>query len=157
MNDFDVMAAFRTALTESHDPDPANVARAVAAGTPVRHRADALAQALVRLAPTIAGDLRRTAMGSATPALGRDRWSNAGAVYKATLLDQRVSVRGVDMFMRDCTAGDLRWLAERNREHARVTVMRAEQYERIAALVVERGVRTVGDLDRDDLDGLAAA
>lgn len=155
MDTYDVIAAFRAALAESPDPDPANVARAVAAGVPTRHRADALAEVLVRLAPTIAGGLRRNAMGQI--ALGRDRWSKAGAIYKATLLDQRVRVTDGWKLMRDCTAEDLRTAADQRRDHARSVIAQAKQLERIAGLLVERGVRTVGDLDRDDLDGLEEA
>jgi hypothetical protein len=156
MNDYDVIAAFRAALAGSTDPDPANVARQVAAEIPARQRVDALAQVLIRLAPTIAGEQRRRAWGAAPPP-GRDRWSNAGTVYKQHLLNQRIAVADGWRRLGDCTADDLNFAARRNREHARSTIVRAEQYETLAALLVKRGARTVGDLDRDDLDGLEAA
>jgi hypothetical protein len=156
MSDYDVIAEFRTALAESIDPDPANVARQVAAEVPARQRVEALARALVMIAPTIAGAQRRQAMNAA-PRPGRSRWATAGEVYKDHLLNQRV--KGVDgwKLMRDCTADDLRAAADRNRQHARSAIARAKEYESIAALLVKRGVRTVGDLGDEDLDGLEAA
>lgn len=156
MSDFDVIAAFKVALGESTDPDPASVARAVAAEVPARARVEALTQALVRLAPTIAGAQRRQAMSVASSP-GRDRWSDAGAIYRSHMLDQRISLANGWKLMRDCTADDMREAAEIRRSHARAVLSQAKLFDEIAALLVERGARTVGDLDRDDLDGLEAA
>jgi hypothetical protein len=154
MTDYDVIAAFRVALNESTDPDPANVALAVAAAVPARQRAEALAQALVRLAPTVAGQQRRTAMPVAP---GRDRWSTAAAIYQHHLLAQRLRIGDEWKLMGDCTADDLRAAASQRREHAAAVIVHADQLDRIAALLDERGALTVSDLGRTDLDQLEPA
>lgn len=154
MTDYDVIAAFRAALSESTDPDPATVARSVAAAVPARQRAEALVQALVRLAPTVAGGQRRQAMPATA---GRDRWSNAAAVYQHHLLSQRIRIGDEWKLMGSCTAADLRAAAAQRRAHAAAVIAHADQLDRIASLLDERGARTVSDLGRSDLDQLEPA
>lgn len=155
MTDYDVIAELKAALAASTEPDPAAVAHEFAATVPSRVRAQALAQALARLAPVMAATMRSTAMGSAP--VGRNRWTGIGAIYKQAKLNDRMRVADGWKKLGDCTAEDLRFVAERNREHARATIARAVQYERLADLLDERGVTTVADLNRDDLNGLEAA
>jgi hypothetical protein len=157
VSDYDVIAEFRRALKGSTDPDPANVARQVAAAVPSRMLREALARALVMLAPTIAGALRRGALNVA-PRAGRNRWATARKAYDEHQLNQRVSLPGGGWkFMRDCTAEDLRQAAGMRRQHARSVIAQARRFESIADLLDKRGAQTVGDLDREDLDGLEAA
>jgi hypothetical protein len=70
----------------------------------------------------------------------------------ARSLRDRVSV-GPDewKFLSDCTADNLAYAAAMREEHARQTFARAQQYRRLAELLDEHAVSTVGELPRSVL------
>jgi hypothetical protein len=72
----------------------------------------------------------------------------------ARSLRDRVSVGagpGEWKFLADCTAENLAYAAAMREEHARRTYARAQQYRRLAELLDEHGVSTVGELPRSVL------
>jgi hypothetical protein len=164
---FDVLAALRTALAESDEPDPVLVAIDVAANVPDADLRDALAQALRRLASSVAGEARRrhqvelldsitvsTAAATATRPAGRDRWSQAGSAYKKLLQERLVTANGTKL-IRDCTAADFRWAAAERHEHAGRVRAHGDWFVRWAETLERHSAAVAADLPDNALQELA--
>ena len=80
------------------------------------------------------------------------RWDNVrAAVESGELAHWRVNAGGVNRFLLDCGAGDLRTAADYHQRTAHGHARRAGVYSRLAEALDERELSSVRDLDSDTL------
>lgn len=165
--DFDLTTLVREVCDDTDTPDPALLTKEVYRRLRHGERDAALLAALEvfvmqyvtrRRHYAIPGgqSTRDTQTGAA--AGGRSTKVAAIRSYARALRDRVAVGDGEWKFLADCTAGDLTYAAGLRREHAKATLARADQYERLAALLTRCGVSTVGALPDEVLaEGLDAA
>lgn len=138
-------ALIRDALTDSRAADPYAVVDAVLDAIPARLRAEYLREAIVARVPSVVARVRTNSTPAITPgrsvkqSLIRDEWW-------PSFLQQRVQVGDGWKFLADCTAGDLRMVAEMRRVKAQELLFRAEQFDLLADRMDAQGVAVLAEL-----------
>lgn len=148
-----VIDAYRAALAASHVADPIVVAKAVVDGVPDAEVRDALADALVALAPVMIST-ERSAIRAArqnSPAPASRRWRSAAEGYNAAILRMRLATPHGHIFLGDATVADLDHQERTRRAHAAATLAQADWFAQIAQAMRTHGAAVVRDLPADVL------
>lgn len=146
---FNLRALVREVCDESHQADPAMLAKEVDRRIRKADRDAALEQALAAFMWQFVSRDRSSVATSRPGAVSGRSSKVAGIRGLARAQRDRVSV-GPDpsdwKFLADCTADDLDYAAALREEYAQRVMARADQYRRLAELLAEHGVATVGEL-----------
>jgi hypothetical protein len=158
-DEFDLRALVREVCDSHPSPDPTMLAKEVNQRIGEDDRDVALEQALMTVVMHTVSRSRHSASpgGQWAPetqmrfAAGGFPSHKVASIREAwrRVLHDRISVGPEPdawKFLGDCTVADLSYAAALREEHARRTAARAAQYRRLAALLTEHGVTTVGQL-----------
>ena len=173
MTDFNLHALIREVADSSTIADPATLAKEVSRRIDRKDLRTALEQALphtvqqvvhLRRSPLVvpgghAGTVTHGSRAAGEPKPSRKVQGIREAWRR--MLRERLNVGPAVSdwkFLADCTVADLSYAASRREDHARRNAERAAQLRRLAELLEEHGVATVGELPDAELgDTLGAA
>lgn len=172
MTSFDLRALIRDVCATSTITDPATLAKEVGRRIGRNEQREALEQAL----PTIVQHVISRARGSLSSPGGQLTTDDQGAYAAGApsrsrkvagiretwrrMLRERLNVGpavGDWKFLADCTTADLAYAAQLREDHARRNAAKAAQLRRLAELLDEHQVTTVGELPEGDLGGALGA
>lgn len=165
---FDLKALIREVAAESAHADPGALAEEVDKRVPDEHLREAFREMLRQFvrqmvvtsrtfpAPTVRDAAEPAQASSPAPARPANRSWKRNGIYKwASVLRERVHV-GVGAadwkFLGDCDREDLGFIAEERRALAEANIVKAEQYEKLRALLDEHRAATVRELPEQALE-----
>lgn len=162
--EFDLKALIREVADESQHADPGAIAEEVAKRVPNKHLRSAFREMLrpfvrqlVATGRTFPAPMTRetasTGSSDTKPRPANRSWKRTGIYRWASVLRERVHVGASDWkFLGDCDRDDLGFIASERRTLAEANLLKAEQYEKLLALLDEHGAATVRDLPEKALE-----
>lgn len=154
---FNLSAAARDLLHKSKAANPHALSGTLLTKIPKTDRDGVLTFLLGHYLRNVAGEMRAAAEApSETTANSAKSWKVQGVRDGwARILEQRVNNGAEWKFLGDCTADDLRAIADLRRELAAKSLAVADQFTEYAALVEKHDVKRLRDVPREALGSAA--